>query len=103
MATVFLPLFTDHALCRWDPDPDRMFVRGQAQNQAKTLCTHCPVRAACLAKALDDRIEFGVWGGKTERERRALLRRRRDVTDWHRLLCEAEHAHDREALAGVAR
>ena len=36
----------------------------------------CPVRTECLADALDNRVEFGVWGGMTERERRALLRRR---------------------------
>ncbi|SIO87209.1 WhiB family transcriptional regulator [Nocardiopsis sp. JB363] len=101
MATVFLELFTAHALCR--RDPDRMFVPGQAQHQAKTLCTHCPIRTACLAEALQRRIEFGVWGGMTERERRALLRRRRDVTDWKHLLREAKHAHDREVLAGAAR
>ena len=36
----------------------------------------CPVRTECLAEALDNQIEWGVWGGMTERERRALLRRR---------------------------
>jgi WhiB family redox-sensing transcriptional regulator len=35
---------------------------------------------------LDNTIEFGVWGGMTERERRALLRRRPNVTSWRRLL-----------------
>jgi WhiB family redox-sensing transcriptional regulator len=38
----------------------------------------------CLADALDNRIEFGVWGGMTERERRALLRRHPSVTSWRR-------------------
>jgi WhiB family redox-sensing transcriptional regulator len=41
---------------------------------------------ACLADALDNKVEFGVWGGMTERERRALLRRRPNVTSWRRLL-----------------
>jgi WhiB family redox-sensing transcriptional regulator len=31
---------------------------------------------------LDNRIEFGVWGGMTERERRALLRRHPQVASW---------------------
>jgi WhiB family redox-sensing transcriptional regulator len=31
---------------------------------------------------LDNRIEFGVWGGLTERQRRALLRTRPDITNW---------------------
>lgn len=36
--------------------------------------------------ALDDRIAWGVWGGMAERERRALLKRRPDVTSWRVLL-----------------
>jgi len=28
-------------------------------------------------------MDFGVWGGMTERERRALLRRRPEVRSWH--------------------
>jgi WhiB family redox-sensing transcriptional regulator len=50
----------------------------------------CQVRTECLADALDNGVEFGVWGGMTERERRALLRRRPNVTSW-RLLLEAAH------------
>jgi WhiB family redox-sensing transcriptional regulator len=38
-------------------------------------------------------MEFGVWGGMTERERRALLRRRPDVTSWSELLDAARRAH----------
>lgn len=68
------------AACRHEPD--RLFVRGAAQREAKVVCDPCPVRAQCLAEALDRRIEFGVWGGMTERERRALLRRRPDVPSW---------------------
>jgi WhiB family transcriptional regulator, redox-sensing transcriptional regulator len=76
------------AACR-NTDPDELFVQGAAQNRAKTICRACPVRTECLADALDSRIEFGVWGGMTERERRALLRRRPDVTSWHDLLTAA--------------
>lgn len=70
-------------------DPDQLFVQGAAQNRAKRVCAGCPVRTECLADALDNRVEFGVWGGMTERERRALLRRRPDVTSWHELLTTA--------------
>ena len=56
--------------------PDALFVRGAEQNKAKQVCAGCPVRTECLAEALDNQIEWGVWGGMTERERRALLRRR---------------------------
>jgi WhiB family redox-sensing transcriptional regulator len=53
------------------------------------------VRTECLADALDNRIEFGVWGGMTERERRALLRRRPDVTSWRELLEDARNKYER--------
>lgn len=72
------------AACR-NAEPDELFVRGAEQNKAKRVCATCPVRAECLAEALDNRIEWGVWGGMTERERRALLRRRPDES-WRRLL-----------------
>jgi WhiB family transcriptional regulator, redox-sensing transcriptional regulator len=89
------------AACR-NADPDALFVQGAAQNRAKLICRGCPIRTECLADALDNRTEFGVWGGMTERERRALLRRRPDVTDWHTLLSEArdrfEAEHERGSL-----
>lgn len=86
---------TTRALCR-EVDPDALFVQGAAQNRAKLICRGCPVRTECLAEALDERIEFGVWGGMTERERRALLRRRHDVTSWWDLLTAARDRYERE-------
>ena len=77
--------WTTRAACR-DTDPDELFVQGAAQNRAKTRCFGCVVRTECLADALDNRVEFGVWGGMTERERRALLRRRPEVLSWRALL-----------------
>ncbi|MBP6995884.1 MAG: WhiB family transcriptional regulator [Phycicoccus sp.] len=71
-------------------DPDALFVQGRAQRTAKLVCRTCPVVAECLADALDNRIEFGVWGGMTERERRALLRRRPDVESWRAYLGAAK-------------
>jgi len=67
------------AKCR-GVDPERLFARGAAQRAATVICRYCPVRRECLADALDHRVAFGVWGGLTERERRALLRTRPDVT-----------------------
>ncbi|UER53385.1 WhiB family transcriptional regulator [Kineosporiaceae bacterium SCSIO 59966] len=80
--------------CR-SSDPDALFVQGAAQNRAKAVCLGCPVRTECLADALDHRIEFGVWGGMTERERRALLKRRPNVRSWRRLLEAAREEHVR--------
>lgn len=62
--------------------PDALFVEGAAQREARSVCQGCPVRLECLADALDNRMDFGVWGGMTERERRALLRRRPEVRSW---------------------
>lgn len=67
-------------------DPDALFVDGAAQHDAKLICRPCPAILECLATALDRREEYGVWGGMTDRERRALLRRRPGVTSWRREL-----------------
>jgi len=78
-------------------EPDALFVQGAAQQQAKQVCMGCPVIAECLADSLDNHTEFGVWGGMTERERRALLKRRPNVLSW-RALFEADRArHERSA------
>lgn len=44
---------------------------------AKEICAECPVREPCLEYALTVREKHGVWGGRTERERRRLIRQRR--------------------------
>lgn len=87
--------------CR-SSDPDALFVQGAAQNRAKAVCLGCPVRTECLADALDHRIEFGVWGGMTERERRALLKRRPNVRSWRRLLEAAREEHERSLTSAVS-
>lgn len=75
------------AACRAQK-PDDLFVRGAEQNQAKRVCAGCPVRTECLIEALDNEIEWGVWGGMTERERRALIKRRPDAS-WRAVLAPA--------------
>jgi WhiB family redox-sensing transcriptional regulator len=69
---------------------DDLFPDGAEQKRARTICTGCPVKAVCLAEALDNRIEWGVWGGMTERERRRLLRKHADITSWRRLLLQPD-------------
>ncbi len=39
---------------------------------AKAQCFGCPVRAECLAYALDQNEVFGVWGGTDPDERKQL-------------------------------
>lgn len=97
------------ARCR-TVDAEGLFVTGAQQREARTFCRSCPVRTECLAHALDERVEFGVWGGMTERERRALLRTRPEVTCWNELLTGARTAYytadpdpDEHTAAGLAR
>ena len=50
---------------------------GSGVETAQRICAECAVRTECLAYALRNQIEQGVWGGTSERERRRILRRRR--------------------------
>jgi WhiB family transcriptional regulator, redox-sensing transcriptional regulator len=36
----------------------------------------------CGAEALDNKVEFGIWGGMTERQRRALLKQHPEIVSW---------------------
>jgi WhiB family transcriptional regulator, redox-sensing transcriptional regulator len=68
-----------HARCR-GANPTEFFPSdGLGVEFAQRICTGCPVRVECLEYALLHRIEHGVWGGASERERRRILRRRRDI------------------------
>ena len=84
MTTAYRDDWAMAAKCRGTGDV--LFVQGAAQRRVRVLCEDCPVRRECLAEALDDQIEWGVWGGMTERERRHLLRTRPEVTSWRALL-----------------
>ena len=46
-------------------------------NLAKAICRECPVQTQCLEFALRTMQDYGVWGGRTEDERRAIRRSRR--------------------------
>jgi WhiB family redox-sensing transcriptional regulator len=96
IANLWVDEWVSQALCS-SQDPDALFVRGKAQHDAKAVCKSCPVLAQCLAEALDNRTEFGVWGGMTERERRALLRKRPDITSWKAALRTGMAAQSRHA------
>lgn len=50
---------------------------GVGVDRARKICVDCPVLDQCLEYALEQRIEHGVWGGCSERERRRILKRRR--------------------------
>ncbi|WP_331732839.1 WhiB family transcriptional regulator [Streptomyces sp. NBC_01718] len=84
--------WSERAACR-SSDREELFDAAAGQNRAKTVCNGCPVCTECLVETPDNRVEFGVWGGMTERERRALLRRRPDVASWRQVLEAARIAH----------
>jgi WhiB family redox-sensing transcriptional regulator len=52
---------------------------GLGVQAAQRICAGCPVAEECLEYALVHRIDHGVWGGRSERERRRILRRRRST------------------------
>lgn len=55
-------------------DPDLWFPeKGGSVQEAKEICATCLVRAECLEYALETRQRFGIWGMRSERERRRLL------------------------------
>jgi WhiB family redox-sensing transcriptional regulator len=41
--------------------------------KAKALCASCAVADKCLQFAIDTEIEFGIFGGATADERKALV------------------------------
>lgn len=57
-------------------DPEAFFPEpGASAVPALRICAVCPVRTECLRDALDRReLAFGVRGGLTPTQRRALLR-----------------------------
>lgn len=48
--------------------------------RAQRICEECPSRKPCLAYALAERIDHGVWGGASERQRRRMLKARRGLS-----------------------
>jgi hypothetical protein len=53
-----------------------LFFELEAEARAKAVCHSCPVEDICLEYALAQREDYGVWGGMSEKERKALRRRR---------------------------
>src|SRR5690606_558387 len=45
---------------------------GKTGSAVKAICAECPVRQDCLEHALVTPEPFGICGGKSERERRAI-------------------------------
>jgi WhiB family redox-sensing transcriptional regulator len=67
----------ERGLCR-DIAPSVFFPSdGVGVEIARAICADCPVARPCLEYALENKIDHGVWGGCSERERRRIARQRR--------------------------
>jgi WhiB family transcriptional regulator, redox-sensing transcriptional regulator len=80
---------TDMAPAPWmtegachDEDPELFFPISASEastdqiRQATSICDGCRVEAECLEYALENRLKHGIWGGRTEQERQAMIRAR---------------------------
>lgn len=75
--TVFYPIIVDDAGVEWFDDGTIWEAYGDTSSfydEAKGLCSRCPVRAACLEHSLVEKERYGMWGGLTPIERRRIER-----------------------------
>ncbi len=68
-----------HALCRgmdssvfFSPSGERGTEKRTREKKARAVCGRCPVIEACAWTAMSGPEPYGVWGGMSEGERRAL-------------------------------
>jgi WhiB family transcriptional regulator, redox-sensing transcriptional regulator len=67
-----------HAACSGYPDALFFPIGDVAESEvqmALEICAGCRVIEECLDYALESNQRSGIWGGTTEKERRALRRR----------------------------
>lgn len=68
------PEWVEDAKCL-QAEPDTFFPeKGGSTRESKRICAMCTVSSECLEYALENDERFGIWGGKSERERRKLKR-----------------------------
>lgn len=77
------------AACRDTPVSEMFPSNGGGTVKAKRTCNSggpgggpCIVRKACLMYALGHRIDHGVWGGTSERQRRRMRKKGETALDW---------------------
>lgn len=70
-------------LCRlYDPElwfPEAEGYTRDDERHAKEICGRCPMRLTCLEVAFTESQDWGIWGGKTAKERTAIKRKRREA------------------------
>ncbi|MGB3055181.1 MAG: WhiB family transcriptional regulator [Acidimicrobiales bacterium] len=88
------PTWMSRGSCRNYPAAAFFPSDGVGVDAARKICADCPVKDDCREYALEQRIEHGVWGGCSERERRRILKSRRDKVG----AVAADHRSDREPV-----
>jgi hypothetical protein len=76
------PGWQTDSLCRGSDTPEIFFPSPgdtEALKAAKATCGQCPVVQQCLVYALDNNERYGIWGGKSTRERLLILRAKRMI------------------------
>jgi WhiB family redox-sensing transcriptional regulator len=69
--------FMKHAACK-GLDPEMFFPERGANTsikKAREVCNRCSVKDDCLRFAMNNRIDFGVWGGLSAHQRIQRARR----------------------------
>jgi hypothetical protein len=81
MADAFTELMRDQGELPCQSAPELFFERdiedreevplatASRYKMAKALCNDCPIRQQCLSYAMEERIEYGIWGQTTPLER----------------------------------
>jgi WhiB family redox-sensing transcriptional regulator len=77
--------WADQAVCAttdpelWFPDKGAVgyvTADGTREHRAKAICRRCPVLEECREYAIEAAEPYGIWGGLSADERRALRRER---------------------------
>ena len=92
MSEILKPLVTNwewqlQGACRevgpdifFSPDGERGPAKTARENQAKAICSGCPVLAQCRSHALSAGETYGTWGGLSEGDREVIFTRRRRLS-----------------------
>lgn len=71
-------VWQNRAACSGE-DPDLFFPMRASHKEdaerlaaAKSICAICPVREECLEYALAMNMQFGIWGGVSEKQRKKM-------------------------------
>ena len=92
-APIFYPFGAGQAAACDSADAE-IFFDAECVDEAKAICTTCPLQSKCLSYAVECE-EFGVWGGATPEERSAMRGSRPVWTPEERLV--AQELRDRIA------